>query len=104
MFSVQVVVFLEGYIIFPEFYLHFISNYSVFSRSSKQYRASQVVLVVNNPSANVGDVRDPGSIPGSEVPLEEGMATYSNKHAWRIPRTEEPGGLQSIGSQRVGHD
>ena len=36
--------------------------------------------------------------------LEEGMATQSSILAWRIPFTEEPGGLQSIGSQRVGHD
>ena len=41
---------------------------------------------------------------GREDPLEEGMATHSSILAWRIPRTEEPGGLQSIGSQRAGHD
>ena len=41
---------------------------------------------------------------GQEDPLEEGMATHSSILAWRIPWTEEPGGLQSIGSQRVGHD
>ena len=41
---------------------------------------------------------------GQEDPLEEGMATYSSILAWRIPGTEEPGGLQSMGSQRVGHD
>ena len=39
-----------------------------------------------------------------EAPLEEGMATHSTILAWRIPWTEEPGGLQSIESQRVGHD
>ena len=39
-----------------------------------------------------------------EDPLEEGMATHSSALAWRIPRTEEPGGLQFRGSQRVGHD
>ena len=38
-----------------------------------------------------------------EGPLEEGMATHSSILAWRIPWTEEPGRLQSIGSQRVGH-
>ena len=38
---------------------------------------------------------------GLEDPLEEGMGTYSSIFAWRIPWTEEPGGLQSIGSQRV---
>ena len=37
-------------------------------------------------------------------PLEEGMATHSSIIAWRIPWTEEPGGLQSMVSQRVGHD
>ena len=41
---------------------------------------------------------------GQESPLKEGMATHSSILAWKIPWTEEPGGLQSIGSQRVGHD
>ena len=41
---------------------------------------------------------------GWEDPLEEGMAIHSSILAWRIPWTEETGGLQSIGSQRVGHD
>jgi len=41
---------------------------------------------------------------GWEDPLEKGMATHSSILAWRIPWTEEPGGLQSMGSQRVGHD
>ena len=41
---------------------------------------------------------------GREDPLEEGMATHSSILAWRIPGTGEPGVLQSIGSQRVGHD
>ena len=41
---------------------------------------------------------------GWDDPVEEGMATHSNILAWRIPWTEEPGGLQSMGSQRVGHD
>ena len=40
---------------------------------------------------------------GGEDPLEEGMATHSSTLAWRIPRTEEPGGLQPMGSLRVGH-
>ena len=39
-----------------------------------------------------------------EDPLEEGMATHSSILAWRIPWTEEPSRLQSMGSQRVGHD
>ena len=41
---------------------------------------------------------------GQEDPLEEGMATHSSIVAWRIPWAEEPDGLQSMGSQRVGHD
>ena len=48
-------------------------------------------------SRNAGDL-------GWEDPLEEGMATHSSVLAWRIPRTEEPGGLQSMGVQRAGHD
>ena len=41
---------------------------------------------------------------GWDDPLEEGMTTYSSVLAWRILWTEGPGGLQSMGSQRVGHD
>ena len=55
--------------------------------------ASQVALVVKNPLANAEDVRDLGSFPGGEDPLEEGMAAHSSIRAWRIPWTEEPGGL-----------
>ena len=50
---------------------------------------------------NAGDL---GSIPGSGRSLEKEMATHSSILAWRIPWMEEPGGLQSMGSQRVGHD
>ena len=46
----------------------------------------------------------PGPIPGSERGPKKGKATHSNTLAWRIPWTEEPGGLQSMGSPRVGHD
>ena len=41
---------------------------------------------------------------GQEDPLEKGMATHSSVLAWKIPWIEEPGGLQSIGLQRVGHN
>ena len=41
---------------------------------------------------------------GREDPLEEEMAAHSSILAWRLPGTEEPGGLQSTGSHRVGHD
>ena len=56
-------------------------------------------------------VKNPPAMPetwvqslGGEDPLEDGMATHSNILARRIPWTEEPGGLLSIASQRVGHD
>ena len=52
-----------------------------------------MVLVVKNLPANAGDVREVGSIPGLGRPLAEGMATHSSILAWRIPWTEEPGGL-----------
>ena len=51
-------------------------------------------------TCNVGDL---GSIPGLRRSPEEGMATHSSILAWRIPWTEEPGGVQSMGAQRVGH-
>ena len=60
--------------------------------------------LVKNPPANARDAGEESSIPGSGRSLEEEMATYSSILAWKIPRTEDPGGLQSIGSQRVGHD
>ena len=47
---------------------------------------------------------DQGSIPAWEDPLEKEMATHSSILAWRIPWTQELGGLQSTGSQRVGYD
>ena len=47
---------------------------------------------------------DPGSIPGSGRSPGEGMATHSSILPWEIPRTEEPGGLQSTELQIVGHD
>ena len=52
---------------------------------------------------NVGDLRHAGSLGGKD-PLEGEMATHSSILAWRIPWTEEPGGLWSIGSPRVGQD
>ena len=57
-------------------------------------------LVQNPPAMQETWVRS----VGSEDPLEEELAAHSSILAWRIPRTEEPGGLQSIGSQRVRHD
>ena len=63
-----------------------------------------MVLVVKNLSANAGDARDVVSILGQKDPLEEGMAAHSSILAWRIPWTEEPDRLQSIGVHRVGHN
>ena len=71
---------------------------------SFSYRHSLVVLVIKNPPPHAGDVRDIGSILGQEAPLKEGMATHFSILAWRIPWTEEPGRLQSIGLCRVWHD
>ena len=64
-------------------------------------RASLVVQTVKNlPAVQETQVCS----LGREDPLEKRMATHTSTLAWRIPWTEEPGGLQSTGSQRVGHD
>ena len=64
-------------------------------------RASLVVQMVKNlPVVQETQVRP----LGQEDPLEKGMTTHSSILAWRIPWTEEPGGLQSMGSQRAGHN
>ena len=58
--------------------------------------------MVKNPPANAGIT---GSISWvQKIPLEEGMATHSSILAWKIPWTEEPGGLQFMGLQTVGHN
>ena len=61
-------------------------------------------LVVKNLRANAGTTEDVGSIPGSGRSPGEGNGNHSSIFAWKILGTEEPGGLQSMGSQRVGHD
>ena len=60
--------------------------------------------MAKNLPANAGDIRDAVRSLGREDPLEEGMATHFSILARRIPWTEEPGGLPSIGSQRVGYN
>ena len=60
--------------------------------------------MVENTPATAGDVRDAGLISGQEPLPEEDIKTLSSILAWRIPWTQEPVGLQSLGSQRVGHD
>ena len=62
-----------------------------------------MVPVVKNLPANAGEETRVQSL-GQEDPLEEGMTTHSSILAWRIPWTEEPGRLQSIGLQRVRPD
>ena len=62
-----------------------------------EFRASLVVQMVKNLPALQ-------EIWVQEDPLKKRTATHSSVLAWRIPWTEEPGGLQSMGSQRVGHD
>ena len=69
--------------------------------SSSSSSASLVAQSVKNlPAVQETQVRS----LGWEDPLEKEMATHSSILAWKISRTEEPGGLQSMGSQRVGHD
>ena len=64
-------------------------------------RASLVAQMVKNlPAAQETWIQS----LGWKDPLEKGMATHSSILAWRIPWTEEPGGLQSMGSQRIRHD
>ena len=69
-----------------------------------KYRTSQVTQWVKYPPA-IQETQETWIRPLSrEGPLEEDMATHSSILAWRIPWTEEPGGLKSIGWQRVRHD
>ena len=65
---------------------------------------SQIARVVKNPPAMQETKETWVRSLGCEDSLEEGMATHSSIFAWEIPWTEEPVGLQSIGSQRVGHN
>ena len=76
-------------------YLYFFFNFLFYIR----VKASQVK---NLPRQEPWET--PMQSLGGEDPLEEEMATHSSTLAWEIPWTEGPGGLQSMGSQRVGHD
>ena len=66
--------------------------------------SSPEMLVVENRPANAGDIRNTGLILGGEDLLAEGMATHSSILARKIPWTEDPDGLPSVGSQRVRHE
>ena len=63
-----------------------------------------MALVVKNLLANAANIREQVRSLGQEDPLEEGMVTHSSIPAWRILWTQEPGRLQFIGSQTVGHN
>ena len=60
--------------------------------------------MVKNLPANAGDMEMQGQSLGWEDPLEKEVATHCSILAWEIPWTEKPGRVQSMGSQRVGHD
>ena len=60
--------------------------------------------MLKNPPDNEGDIRDGGSIPGLVRSTEERNGNHFSILAWRIPWAEKPGGVKSIGSQKVGHD
>ena len=77
---------------------------SAFNKTLSITGASQVALVVKNHPEKAGDVRDASLIRESGDLLEKGMATHSSILAWKTPWTEEPGGLQSMALQRVGHN
>ena len=64
----------------------------------------QMALVIKNPPANAEDIRDQGSIPGLGRSPGGWHSNRTGILTWRIPWTEEPGGLQSMGSQKVGHN
>ena len=70
----------------------------------REVRSSQMVLVVKNLPASAGDKRDSGSIPWVGKSPGGGHGNPLQYTAWRIPWTEEPGGLKSMGSQRVRQD
>ena len=63
-------------------------------------KASQVALVIKDPPTNAGNSRDARLILGREDSPEEEMGAHSSTLAWKIPWTEEPGGLWSIGLQK----
>ena len=74
-----------------------------FSGIEDSYRVSQMVLVVKNMPANAGDIRDAGLIPGWGRSLGGGSGNPLQYSCLENPMDGEPGGLQSIGMQRVGH-
>ena len=85
----------------PDFILQEEVWWRVIQRGQYHFWTSLVAQLVQNlPSMQETQVRS----LGQEHPLEKGMATHTSNLAWRISWTEDPGGFQSMGSQRVGHD
>ena len=74
------------------------------ARGCHKYGFPGIKLSGKESTCSAGDTGDSGSIPGQEDPLEKEMATHSRILAWEIPWAEEPGGLPSMGLQRVGHN
>ena len=94
MFPVSQHRMLSGVMIFANL-AHFLK------RSLRDSLASQAALVVKNPPASAGDVRVTVSVSGWGRSPGEGNATHLSILAWGIPWTEEPGGLQSMGTSLV---
>ena len=82
------------------------------TRTAKKLHPSAVLISPHSPPDSLGlsaqasayNAGDPGVIPGSGRSPGEGNGTHSSALAWKTPWTEEPGGLQSMGSRGVGHD
>ena len=87
--------------------LHIKSAHTIFSKCLNSYclQVSWASLVASMVVKNLPAMQETWVRPlGQEDPLEKEIATHSSTHAYRIPWTEEPGGLQSVGSQRVRHN
>ena len=89
----------------------YVTNITFFKDKQEVYKQEDLTwlgIVLTNPRTSLVAqiaMRETGFWPlGQEDPLEKGMVTHFSIPAWRIPWTEEPGGLQSMGSQKLGHD
>ena len=105
-FQVEVFLFFKFYFILADFLTSKEKNGGggVEDEPWNMRRVSKVnAMVVQRVKASAYKVEDPGSIPGREDPLEKETATHSSILVWKIPWMEEPGRLQSVGLQRVGH-
>ena len=79
--------------------------YLLLSLENQDFPGDAVYVCVKSPHLPMQEIKEMWVRSlGQEDPLEKGMATHSSILSWRIPQTEESGGLQSIGCQRVGHD